>query len=47
MQTDEQIRATLNRRDRVTNLRDKGESEVKRSHYELERASPHRKRQLN
>jgi len=40
VQTDEQIRATLNRRERVTQLRDKGESEIKRSQYELERTSP-------
>ena len=29
--TDEQIRATLNRRDRVTDLRTKGDTEIKKS----------------
>jgi len=42
--TDEQIRATLNRRDRVTQLRDKGESEIKRSQNDVERSSPTRRR---
>lgn len=42
--TDEQIRATLNRRDRVVNLREKTETEIKRSQYELERSSPQRRR---
>ena len=40
VQTDEQIRATLNRRERVTNIRDKTETEIKRSQYDLERSSP-------
>jgi chromosome segregation ATPase len=31
VQTDEQIRATLNRRERVVNLRDKTDTEIKRS----------------
>ena len=44
VQTDEQIRATLNRRERVNNIRDKTETEVKRSQYELERTSPQRRR---
>lgn len=44
VQTDEQIRATLNRRDRVTNLREKTEYEIGRSAVELERSSPARRR---
>lgn len=44
VQTDEQIRATLNRRERVVNLRDKTETEIQRSQYELERSSPQRRR---
>ena len=35
VQTDEQIRTTLNRRDRVTTLREKGESEIKRSAHDV------------
>lgn len=31
VQTDEQIRATLNRRDRVVSLREKTDTEIKRS----------------
>ena len=44
VQTDEQIRSTLNRRDRVMNLREKGASEIKRSAIEVERASPGKRR---
>ena len=44
VQTDEQIRATLNRRERVSNLREKGESEIKKSQYDLDRSSPQRQR---
>ena len=40
--TDEQIRATLNRRDRVENLRHKTETEVRQSYAHLERSSPRR-----
>lgn len=46
VQTDEQIRATLNRRERVVNIRDKTETEIQRSQYELERTSPQRRRGL-
>jgi len=42
VQTDEQIRATLNRRDRVNDLRHKTENELQKSLYELERSSPTR-----
>ena len=42
--TDEQIRATLNRRERVVNLREKTETEIKKSQYDLDRASPSRRR---
>jgi hypothetical protein len=45
--TDEQIRATLNRRERVVNLRDKTDTEIKKSQYELDRASPQRRRWFN
>jgi hypothetical protein len=31
VQTDENIRSTLNRRDRVTQIRDKGDTEIKKS----------------
>lgn len=44
VQTDEQIRATLNRRDRVMDLRNKTEHEIQRSAVEVERASPQRRR---
>lgn len=44
VQTDEQIRATLNRRDRVSNLRDRTEYEIGKSQVELERSSPARRR---
>jgi chromosome segregation ATPase len=43
VQTDEQIRQTLNRRDRVENLRHKTEVEVMSSKKNLERSSPRRK----
>jgi len=41
--TDEQIRSTLNRRDRVTDLRHRVDGELAKSYAELERASPARK----
>lgn len=40
--TDEQIRQTLNRRDRVETLRQKTESELRQSYAYLERSSPRR-----
>ena len=40
--TDEQIRQTLNRRDRVETLRHKTEAEVRQSYQQLERSSPRR-----
>jgi len=40
--TDEQIRMTLNRRDRVETLRNTTEKEVRASQYHLERSSPRR-----
>ena len=40
--TDEQIRSTLNRRDRVTDLRHRVDGELARSYADLERASPRR-----
>lgn len=40
--TDEQIRQTLNRRDRVDTLRTKTEQEVRASYQNLERSSPRR-----
>ena len=40
--TDEQIRMTLNRRDRVETLRTKTEAEMRQSQYNLERSSPRR-----
>lgn len=42
VQTDEQIRATLNRRDRVMDLRTKTEHEIQKSQYDLDRTSPMR-----
>jgi len=42
--TDEQIRATLNRRERVVNLREKTETEIKKSQWEVDRASPQRRK---
>jgi hypothetical protein len=43
VQTDEQIRATLNRRERVVTLREKTEAEVKKSQWEMDRSSPKRR----
>ena len=43
VQTDEQIRATLNRRDRVENLRHKTETDLRVSYANLERSSPRRR----
>jgi len=43
VQTDEQIRQTLNRRDRVDNLRHKTEDELRVSYAQLERSSPRRR----
>lgn len=43
VETDEQIRATLNRRDRVVDLRVRTDNELQRSLRDLERASPTRK----
>jgi hypothetical protein len=43
VETDEQIRQTLNRRDRVVDLRTKTEVELQRSLYDLERSSPQRR----
>ena len=40
--TDEQIRVTLNRRDRVDTLRHKTEHEMRVSYQNLERSSPRR-----
>ncbi len=40
--TDEQIRQTLNRKDRVNNLRSKVDYELKKSLGDLERSSPRR-----
>lgn len=40
VQTDEQIRTTLNRRDRVETLRQKSEFEAHQSYKQVERASP-------
>lgn len=42
VQTDEQIRSTLNRRDRVQDLRGKVDRELTKSYHDLERASPRR-----
>lgn len=42
MHTDEQIRATLNRRERVETLRLTTEAELRQSHHKLENASPRR-----
>ena len=38
--TDEQIRMTLDRRDRVETLRHKTETEVRASQYNVDRSSP-------
>ncbi len=43
METDEEIRARLNRRDRVMGLRQRTEHELMRSMTDLERASPSRR----
>jgi hypothetical protein len=43
VQTDEQIRINLNRRDRVENLKKLGDYELQKSYAELERSSPMRK----
>lgn len=43
VQTDEQIRSTLNRRDRVTDLRHRVDGELAKSYADLERASPARR----
>ena len=45
--TDEQIRMTLNRRDRVENLRTRTEQEVRVSYQQLERSSPRRATRKN
>lgn len=44
VQTDEQIRSTLNRRERVMTLREHADSEIKKSQYNVDRASPQRRR---
>jgi len=44
VQTDEQIRATLNRRERVAVIRETTEAEVQRSAYDVARSSPVRNR---
>lgn len=44
VQTDEQIRATLNRREQVGQLGDKTTTAIQKSQYELDRASPQRRR---
>ena len=43
VETDEQIRSTLNRRERVVDLRSKTEVELQKSLYDLERSSPQRR----
>lgn len=43
VETDEQIRSTLNRRDRVDHLRYTGETKMRESYANLERASPRRR----
>jgi len=43
VQTDEQIRSTLNRRDRVVDLRHRVDGELQQSYKELERSSPARR----
>ena len=43
VETDEQIRTTLNRRDRVETLRYTGEEKMRQSYANLERASPRRR----
>jgi len=44
VETDEQIRSTLNRREKVQDLRMRSEQELRRSMYDLERSSPPRRR---
>jgi low affinity Fe/Cu permease len=44
VETDEQIRSTLNRRDRVVDIRHKTEYELQRSMADLERSSPARRK---
>lgn len=43
VETDEEIRQRLNRRDRVVDLRTKTEIELKKSYNDLERSSPQRR----
>jgi len=43
VETDEQIRVTLNRRDRVDTLRHKTEGEMRASYQNLERSSPRKR----
>lgn len=43
VETDEQIRCTLNRRDRVDQLRNKTECEMRQSYQQLDRCSPRRR----
>lgn len=43
VQTDEAIRATLNRRDHVIQVRERAHDEIIRSQFEVDRMSPHRR----
>jgi hypothetical protein len=43
VQTDEAIRATLNRRDHVMDIRQRGVEEIIRSEHEVRRMSPYRR----
>ena len=43
VETDEHIRQTLNRRDRVVDLRVRTDKDLQKSMYELERSSPGRR----
>ena len=43
VETDEQIRSTLNRRERVVDLKVKSDYELQRSYADLERTSPQRR----
>jgi len=43
VETDEEIRARLNRRDRVHDLRARTEQELRKSMHDLERSSPTRR----
>lgn len=45
VQTDEQIRTTLNRRDRVDNLRQRTEYEMNQSYSHVQRSSPRKQQQ--